>query len=62
MFRFSRKRKLEPIGLDTKLYDLSKFFEKNSVAFVTETTADGSHVVTHVVTKIDLISFLVKNQ
>jgi len=58
MFHFNTKRKFEEITLDTKLDDLHNFFEFNSSAFVTE-TVDGVSRVTKVVTKVDLLQYLI---
>ncbi|KAJ3159544.1 hypothetical protein HDU86_001553 [Geranomyces michiganensis] len=55
MFHFAQKKKFVNITLDTNLESLSRFFENNSSAVVTE----GPNV-RHVVTKVDLLSFLVK--
>lgn len=52
----AKKKKYVEITPATQLASLSKFFELNSVAFVTD--ADGK--IVHVVTKVDLVSFLVK--
>lgn len=51
--KFAR-RKYQAITLDTKLSDLNKFFEQNSAAIVT----DSNLVPLHVVTKVDLLSYL----
>ncbi|GMM34757.1 cystathionine beta-synthase [Saccharomycopsis crataegensis] len=48
------KRKFQAITLDTKLSSLNKFFETNSAAIVT----DDKLVPIHVVTKVDLLSYL----
>lgn len=48
------KRKFQSITLDTKLSSLNKFFETNSAAIVT----DKEMVPIHVVTKVDLLSYL----
>jgi len=61
MFHFNKKRSFREITLDTKLQDLQKFFEQNSAAFVTERAADGTPVVKKVVTKVDLLKYLMKN-
>lgn len=53
------KRKFAEITVDTPLSALNRFFEHNSAAVVTERTADGVKAV-HVVTKVDLLSFLAK--
>jgi cystathionine beta-synthase len=55
MFLFNKKRAFKEINEDTKLGDLIKFFDKNASAIVT----DGL-VVKKVVTKVDLLSYLVK--
>jgi len=62
MFHFNTKRPFMEITLDTKLADLQKFFEQNSAAFVTEREADGTPVVRKVVTKVDLLTYLMKNK
>jgi cystathionine beta-synthase len=52
-------RPFTEITPDTKLADLEKFFEKNSAAFVTEKDQKtGISVVKHVVTKVDLLKYL----
>ena len=53
-------RKFTEITKDTPLDALNTFFEHNSVAVVTETTSDGLKAV-HVVTKVDLLSYLAKH-
>ena len=57
-----QKRKFVEITLDTPLKALSRFFEWNSAAVVTERKeeGDGSMRPIGVVTKVDLLSFLVK--
>jgi len=59
MYSSNKKRAFEEITPDTKLFDLQRFFEKNSAAFVTEKNADGIPIVKHVVTKVDLLHFLI---
>ncbi|KAJ3013735.1 hypothetical protein HKX48_005546 [Thoreauomyces humboldtii] len=59
MFHFAQKKKFTEINTDTPLDSLSKFFENNSSAVVTE-TAPNNHIVKHVVTKVDLLGYLVK--
>ncbi|CUS12364.1 unnamed protein product [Tuber aestivum] len=54
------KRKFEEITLDTPLSALSRFFEHNSAGIVTERLKDGGLQVKHVVTKVDLLSYLVR--
>jgi cystathionine beta-synthase len=58
MFTFTqaKKKKYVEITSVTPLASLSKFFEINSAAFVT----DKEGKIAHVVTKVDLVSFLVK--
>ena len=55
-FGQAKKKKYVEISSTTPLASLSKFFEINSVAFVTD--AEGK--ILHVVTKVDLVSFLLK--
>lgn len=54
------RRHFTEITVDTPLSALSRFFEKNSAAIVTEKTADGVKPV-HIVTKVDLLAYLSKN-
>jgi len=61
MFHSNLKRPFVEITLKTKLADLQKFFEKNSSAVVTE-TENNIPVVKHVVTKVDLLKFLISNK
>ncbi|KAI8331526.1 cystathionine beta-synthase [Chlamydoabsidia padenii] len=61
MFKFTRNPKhFEEITIDTPLEKLTRFFETNSSALVTE-KSDGGLKVKHVVTKVDLLSYLVKH-
>ncbi|KAL9101040.1 MAG: hypothetical protein Q9163_003655 [Psora crenata] len=55
----SRRRKFVEITLDTPLKALSRFFEWNSAAVVTEREGDWMRPVA-VVTKVDLLSWLLK--
>jgi len=55
------KKTFDEITLDTPLKALSKFFEINSAAVVTERTKEGELKPIHVVTKVDLLGFLVKS-
>ncbi|KAG1236331.1 hypothetical protein G6F68_018867 [Rhizopus microsporus] len=56
MFHFTRgSKKFEEITESTPLDKLTRFFETNSSALVTE-----GNVVKHVVTKVDLLSYLIK--
>lgn len=57
MFQFNTKRPFVEITPQTKLSDVVAFFEKNSSAVVTE---KGSNAVKHVVTKVDLVKFIMK--
>jgi len=61
MLKFQRKSKFVPITTDTKLADLSRFFETHSIAWVTEAGSQAINVK-HVVAKIDLINFLLKKE
>lgn len=54
MFKFNKRRAFAPYSTDSTLADLSKFFETHSIAFITAT--DGS--LKHVVTKVDLLHWL----
>jgi cystathionine beta-synthase len=55
------KKKFEEVTLDTPLSALGRFFEHNSAAVVTERDEDGKGLkVLHVVTKVDLLGYLVK--
>ncbi|KAJ3036446.1 hypothetical protein HDV00_002729 [Rhizophlyctis rosea] len=59
MFHFNQLNKFTEITVDTPLESLSKFFENNSSAIVTENVG-GELQVKHVVTKVDLLAWLVK--
>ena len=57
------KRKFVEITVDTPLSALSKFFEWNSAAVVTEKSSAGTGGLSKpvaVVTKVDLLSWMVK--
>ncbi|KAI7893703.1 cystathionine beta-synthase [Mucor mucedo] len=57
MFHFTKgSKEFEEITESTPLDKLTRFFETNSSALVTD-----SHKVKHVITKVDLLSYLVKN-
>ena len=58
-YHFKLDKKYVEITLSTPLGSLSKFFETYSSAVVTERTNDGLEIL-HVVTNVDLLSFLVK--
>jgi cystathionine beta-synthase len=53
----NEKKRYVPVTLETKLDDLARFFEKNSVAFVTDDTCKW---VIGVCTKFDLMKFAEK--
>ena len=56
-----KKRRYDEITLETPLSALNRFFEHNSAGIVTEKATDGDGLrPIHVVTKVDLLSFLVK--
>ncbi len=55
-----RKRTFAEITVETPLSALNRFFEHNSAAVVTERTGDSVKPV-HVVTKVDLLSFVAAN-
>ncbi|KAI9207190.1 tryptophan synthase beta subunit-like PLP-dependent enzyme [Polychytrium aggregatum] len=58
----SKSHKYIEITPETPLESLSHFFEKHSSAVVTEQTgASGDFEVRHVVTKVDLLAYLVKH-
>jgi cystathionine beta-synthase len=63
MFQFNTKRPFNEITPDTKLADLQKFFEKNSAAFITVREGPNNEPrVKKVVTKVDLLKYLVSKQ
>jgi cystathionine beta-synthase len=62
MFQFDVKRPFIEIGLDTTLGELEKFFEANSAAIVTTKDNEGNLQPKKVVTKVDLLSFILKTQ
>lgn len=55
-----QKRKFVEITLDTPLKTLGRFFEWNSAAVVTEKDPEGNMKPVAVVTKVDLLTWLVK--
>eukprot|EP00732_Lithocolla_globosa_P001551 Lithocolla_globosa_v1_NODE_793_length_3272_cov_24.216661.p1 type:complete len:514 gc:universal NODE_793_length_3272_cov_24.216661:1485-3026(+) len=55
MFKFNKTKAYTSINPSTPLASLSKFFEKNSIAFV---SSDDNSIL-HVVTKVDLLAYLV---
>ncbi|KAB2576782.1 Cystathionine beta-synthase core [Lasiodiplodia theobromae] len=56
----TKRRKFVEITRDTRLNALSRFFEWNSAAVVTEKDDQGHMKAVAVVTKVDLLSWLVK--
>ncbi|KAI9598050.1 cystathionine beta-synthase [Syncephalis fuscata] len=67
MFHFtpSAKHPFTEITVDTPLHDLETFFEHHSAAIITERPTDSSSstasmAAKHVVTKVDLLSYLMK--
>jgi cystathionine beta-synthase len=61
MFRFDKTKSFTEITVDTHLSHLTKFFDHNSAAVVTEKQGDDM-IVKHVVTKIDLVKFMAHKQ
>jgi len=55
-----KKRKFVDITLDTPLSALSKFFEWNSAAVVTDKVEGGGKKPVAIVTKVDLLTWMVK--
>lgn len=55
-----KQRRFVEVTVDTPLSALNKFFEHNSSVIVTEKDAEGVKPV-HIVTKVDLLGYLVKN-
>lgn len=60
--RETKKRPFVEITRDTPLSALSRFFEWNSAAVVTERDAKGHMKPVGVVTKVDLLSWMVRQQ
>ncbi|KAJ3193272.1 hypothetical protein HK101_005104 [Irineochytrium annulatum] len=58
-FTFTKKQKFSEITADTPLETMETFFNKNHSAIVTE-RVNGELRVKHVVTKVDLLAYLVK--
>jgi len=61
MYNFNTKKPFKEITPDTKLADLQQFFEKNAAAFVTIRENDVP-VVKKVVTKVDLLQYLMRSK
>ena len=55
-----KRRKFVEITMNTPLNALSRFFEWNSAAVVTEKDEDGAMKPVAVVTKVDLLTWLIK--
>jgi len=55
-----KRRKFVQITRDTPLSALSRFFEWNSAAVVTETQPSGAMKAVAVVTKVDLLAWMVR--
>ncbi|TPX66875.1 cystathionine beta-synthase [Spizellomyces sp. 'palustris'] len=58
MFTFKQNKKFTEFTVETPLESLSRFFETNSSAIVTENVS-GELQVRHVVTKVDLLGYLI---
>jgi len=56
-----KRKEFVEITKQTKLSDLNRFFEWNSAAVVTERVEGGELRAVAVVTKVDLLTWLVKN-
>lgn len=56
----AKKRLFNEITLDTPLDALTRFFEHNSAAIVTEKRPEGGLRPVHIITKVDLLGYLVK--
>lgn len=56
------RREFVEITKDTSLCDLNRFFEWNSAAVVTEKIEDGEMRAVGVVTKVDLLTWLVRQR
>jgi len=61
MYTSNKKKAFQEITPQTKLSDLQRFFERNSSAFVTEKVGEVS-VVKNVVTKVDLLHWLIQQK
>ncbi|KAI9323032.1 tryptophan synthase beta subunit-like PLP-dependent enzyme [Zopfochytrium polystomum] len=62
MIKFSKAHTFKEVTAATPLESLDGFFDRNAFAIVTERGAAGEHIVKNVVTKVDLLGFLVKLQ
>jgi len=61
MLHFDKKKIFQEITYETKLSDVQKFFEKNAFAFVTN-KENNVTIIKHVVTKVDLLEYLMNKQ
>ncbi|KAI8614540.1 cystathionine beta-synthase [Chytriomyces sp. MP71] len=59
MIHFPKSKKFDEVNVNTPLESLDTFFNTNYAAIVTE-TVNGERLVRHIVTKVDLLAFLVK--
>lgn len=57
-----KRRKFIEITMDTPLRALSRFFEWNSAAVVTEKSDEGAMTPVAVITKVDLLTWLVRQE
>jgi len=62
MYKFDNKRPFIELTEQTKLSEIDKFFENHPAAFITEKNTNGKHIVKKVVTKVDLLHFIMKTQ
>ncbi len=60
MYHFKSTKKFQIFTTETPLETLTKFFETNSSAIITKKSEFGELLVEHVVTKVDLLSFLTR--
>lgn len=62
MFKFAKAgNKFQEVTLQTPLENLTKFFETNAAAVVTDRDSEnGALIPKHVVTKVDLVGYLVR--
>eukprot|EP00842_Homolaphlyctis_polyrhiza_P006547 jgi/Hompol1/6894/HPOL_003543-RA len=60
MYKFKIGTKFTEVTLATPLESLSKFFENNSSAVVTQEDSNGDLQIVSVVTKVDLLAYLVR--
>lgn len=58
MYNFNTAKKFTEITVDTPLEELTRYFEGNSSGVVTKRSSLGELLVVSVITKVDLLSFL----